>query len=233
MQAQAADMPVKATPAAEAPDRTGGSTATSRSAAASSSTIRSTTATRSATAVTSERAARAWPSTTNTATSGRARFGISGWPPEPMMGSTRSNSAARTSATTISGYWLDASKAGQHYFNFMWDQSPHLYSTTAQTFYQGVGTTNADAAAGRPFRHATGATHRAVPLHDRYRHQARHRVGRLSLDPGPMPGTSRQTTRTCIAPARRSTAWSAWHQLRLRTDPSAEAGRRHHAELSA
>ena len=39
-------------------------------------------------------------------------------------------------------YRLDASKAGQHYFNFTWDQSPHLYSTTAQTFFQGVGTTN-------------------------------------------------------------------------------------------
>jgi MtrB/PioB family decaheme-associated outer membrane protein len=38
--------------------------------------------------------------------------------------------------------WLDASKAGQHYFNFLWDQTPHLYSTTAQTFYQGVGTTH-------------------------------------------------------------------------------------------
>ena len=35
-------------------------------------------------------------------------------------------------------YGLDASKAGQQYFNFQWDQSPHLYSTTAQTFYQGV-----------------------------------------------------------------------------------------------
>ena len=39
-------------------------------------------------------------------------------------------------------YGLDASKAGQQYFNFQWDQSPHLYSTTAQTFYQGVGTTS-------------------------------------------------------------------------------------------
>ena len=37
-------------------------------------------------------------------------------------------------------YYLEASKAGQHYFNFDWDQTPHLYSTSAQTFYQGVGT---------------------------------------------------------------------------------------------
>jgi len=39
-------------------------------------------------------------------------------------------------------YYLDASKAGQVYFNFDWDQTPHLYSTSAQTFYNGVGTTN-------------------------------------------------------------------------------------------
>jgi len=37
-------------------------------------------------------------------------------------------------------YWLDASKAGEHYFNFQWDQTPHLYSTSAQTIYDGVGT---------------------------------------------------------------------------------------------
>jgi MtrB/PioB family decaheme-associated outer membrane protein len=37
-------------------------------------------------------------------------------------------------------YYLDASKAGQHYFSAIWDQSPHLYSTSAQTFYQGLGT---------------------------------------------------------------------------------------------
>src|SRR5450759_5067144 len=37
-------------------------------------------------------------------------------------------------------YYLDASKAGQHYFEAIWDQSPHLYSTSAQTPYLGVGT---------------------------------------------------------------------------------------------
>jgi MtrB/PioB family decaheme-associated outer membrane protein len=37
-------------------------------------------------------------------------------------------------------YYLDASKAGEHYFNFSWDQTPHLYSTSAQTPYLGVGT---------------------------------------------------------------------------------------------
>jgi MtrB/PioB family decaheme-associated outer membrane protein len=39
-------------------------------------------------------------------------------------------------------YYLDASKAGQHYFDFEWDQTPHLYSTSAQTFYNGVGSTS-------------------------------------------------------------------------------------------
>jgi len=39
-------------------------------------------------------------------------------------------------------YWLDASKAGEHYFNFQWDQTPHIYSTSALTLYNGVGTNN-------------------------------------------------------------------------------------------
>ncbi len=37
-------------------------------------------------------------------------------------------------------YYLDASKAGEQYFNLSWDQSPHLYSTSARTPYLGVGT---------------------------------------------------------------------------------------------
>jgi len=32
-------------------------------------------------------------------------------------------------------YWLDISKAGQFYFNFGWDQTPHVYSTSAVTPY--------------------------------------------------------------------------------------------------
>ncbi|MGB9211138.1 MAG: MtrB/PioB family outer membrane beta-barrel protein, partial [Pseudolabrys sp.] len=36
-------------------------------------------------------------------------------------------------------YYLEASKAGQHYFNFNWDQTPHLYSDSALTPYNGVG----------------------------------------------------------------------------------------------
>ncbi len=37
-------------------------------------------------------------------------------------------------------YYLDMSKAGQHYLNLGWDQTPHVYSTSAQTPYRGVGT---------------------------------------------------------------------------------------------
>jgi MtrB/PioB family decaheme-associated outer membrane protein len=32
-------------------------------------------------------------------------------------------------------YNADFSKAGEHYFNFMWDQTPHIYSTSASTLY--------------------------------------------------------------------------------------------------
>jgi MtrB/PioB family decaheme-associated outer membrane protein len=39
-------------------------------------------------------------------------------------------------------YYLDASKAGEYYLNLDWDQTPHLYSTSAQTFFLGVGSTN-------------------------------------------------------------------------------------------
>jgi MtrB/PioB family decaheme-associated outer membrane protein len=39
-------------------------------------------------------------------------------------------------------YYLDFSQAGNLYVSGGWDQSPHLYSTSAQTFYQGVGTSS-------------------------------------------------------------------------------------------
>ena len=32
-------------------------------------------------------------------------------------------------------YMLTASKAGEQYFTFIWDQTPHVYSTSAQTFF--------------------------------------------------------------------------------------------------
>ncbi|MFL6827773.1 MAG: MtrB/PioB family outer membrane beta-barrel protein, partial [Bradyrhizobium sp.] len=36
-------------------------------------------------------------------------------------------------------YIADLSKAGEHYLTFGWDQTPHLYSTSALTLYNGVG----------------------------------------------------------------------------------------------
>jgi MtrB/PioB family decaheme-associated outer membrane protein len=38
-------------------------------------------------------------------------------------------------------YLVGASVAGQHYLDFGWDQTPHVYSTSALTLYNGVGTT--------------------------------------------------------------------------------------------
>jgi MtrB/PioB family decaheme-associated outer membrane protein len=38
-------------------------------------------------------------------------------------------------------YELDASKAGRYYISVGWDQTPHVYSTSAQTLYNGVGST--------------------------------------------------------------------------------------------
>jgi MtrB/PioB family decaheme-associated outer membrane protein len=37
-------------------------------------------------------------------------------------------------------YYLDASKAGEHYLSLGWDETPHLYSTSALTIFSGVGT---------------------------------------------------------------------------------------------
>lgn len=36
-------------------------------------------------------------------------------------------------------YNADFSKAGEHYFNFMWDQTPHVYSTSASTLFNTNG----------------------------------------------------------------------------------------------
>ena len=53
-------------------------------------------------------------------------------------------------------YYLDVSKAGQFYFNFGWDQTPHVYSTSAYTPYvvNGNALTLVPGAAG----HITAAT---------------------------------------------------------------------------
>ena len=39
-------------------------------------------------------------------------------------------------------YEVDFSKAGRHYLGFEWDQTPHVYSTSARTLYNGVGSTS-------------------------------------------------------------------------------------------
>ncbi len=55
-------------------------------------------------------------------------------------------------------YWLGASKAGEHYFNFEWDQTPHLYSTSALTPFQGVGTSTLTVPATSKAATAAGIT---------------------------------------------------------------------------
>ena len=45
-------------------------------------------------------------------------------------------------------YLLELSKIGEQYFWFNWDQTPHVYSTSAQTPYFGVGTNNLTLPAG-------------------------------------------------------------------------------------
>jgi MtrB/PioB family decaheme-associated outer membrane protein len=47
---------------------------------------------------------------------------------------------ANNIAYTDQSYWLDASKAGEHYLSVGWDQTPHFYSNSALTPYLGVGT---------------------------------------------------------------------------------------------
>jgi len=51
---------------------------------------------------------------------------------------------------TDQSYMLQASKAGEQYFTFIWDQTPHVYSTNAQTFYNGLGTGALTLPAGFP-----------------------------------------------------------------------------------
>src|ERR1043166_6539179 len=47
---------------------------------------------------------------------------------------------ARNAGYSDQQYLVDLSKAGEHYLTFGWDQTPHLYSTSALTLYNGVGT---------------------------------------------------------------------------------------------
>jgi MtrB/PioB family decaheme-associated outer membrane protein len=61
-------------------------------------------------------------------------------------------------------YYLDLSKAGQHYLDLGWDQTPHLYSTSAQTPYLGVGTNALTLPAGCASRfNTTAATVTSAP----------------------------------------------------------------------
>ncbi len=45
-------------------------------------------------------------------------------------------------------YMLTASKAGEQYLTLIWDQTPHVYSTSAQTIWNGVGSNNLTLPAG-------------------------------------------------------------------------------------
>ena len=57
--------------------------------------------------------------------------------------------------------FLKASKAGEQYLSIGWDQSPHLYSTTAQIPFNGVGTNNLTV----PAQVTAGEGLGALPLH--------------------------------------------------------------------
>ena len=117
-------------------------------------------------------------------------------------------------------YWLDASKAGEHYFNFQWDQTPHLYSTSARTIYDGIGTNHLTlrnglstalfgaASAGNFFGPRVAFRASSIPTLIRPilvfgAIRRRSNIG----GPRPTPGTSRPTIRTCAARAPRRWAW--------------------------
>ena len=53
---------------------------------------------------------------------------------------------------------LDATKAGEHYLTVIWDQIPHLYNTSAQSIWGGVGTPNLTTSV-----HIPGSTATATP----------------------------------------------------------------------
>jgi MtrB/PioB family decaheme-associated outer membrane protein len=61
-------------------------------------------------------------------------------------------------------YYLDFSQAGQQYLDLGWDQTPHLYSTSAQTPWLGVGTNALTLPAGCASRfNTTAATVTSAP----------------------------------------------------------------------
>jgi hypothetical protein len=60
-----------------------------------------------------------------TAGSKDGRYGVDFW--------------ARNAGYDDQRYLLDLSKAGTNYLSLSWDQTPHVYSDSAQTLYNGVG----------------------------------------------------------------------------------------------
>ena len=58
------------------------------------------------------------------------------------------NIASNFQGFSDQSYMLTASKAGEQYFTFIWDQTPHIYSTSAQTIWNGVGSNNLTLPAG-------------------------------------------------------------------------------------
>lgn len=54
-------------------------------------------------------------------------------------------------------YLADLSKAGEQYLSFGWDQTPHVYSTSAETLYNGIGTNTLTLPAGLSNKLATDA----------------------------------------------------------------------------
>jgi|GEM_PF-630863 len=58
------------------------------------------------------------------------------------------NVASNFQGFSDQSYMLTASKAGEQYLTFIWDQTPHVYSTSAQTIWNGVGSNNLTLPAG-------------------------------------------------------------------------------------
>ena len=130
-------------------------------------------------------------------------------------------------------YYLDASKAGTHYFTFQWDQTPHLYSTSAQTIYGGVGSNHLTvpvavgtalfgAAAGSNFNGPGGVQ----SIINSNLHQTdvgiRRDTASVDTDDSQTPGTSGLIIRACSVKARRCRACF------LTTQHSASFQRRRH-----
>ena len=58
------------------------------------------------------------------------------------------NVASNFQGFSDQSYMLTASKAGEQYLTVIWDQTPHVYSTSAMTPFNGVGTNNLTWAGG-------------------------------------------------------------------------------------